>query len=191
PYKPELIPLVLVHGLYSSPGTFKKLYNELNREPWFRENYQVWFYSYPTGNNWIYSAARFREEMAKATKYVHSRGPAPNWNRMVLVGHSMGGVISHASLKRPEDRLYDAFAVKPLDEIKINHQTREAIRLMTMYEPLESPRRVVFLAAPHRGSPLADRFFSNIAIKLIRLPKQLTIDLVDFTLNDFSRLTTK
>src|SRR5690606_3464847 len=60
-----------------------------------------------------------------------------------------------------------------------------------MYEPLDSPSRVVFLAAPHRGSPLADRFFSDIFIKLIRLPKQFTIDLVDFTLNDFSSLTTK
>ena len=52
PYNPKRIPLVLVHGLKSSPGAFKRLYNELNREPWFRENYQVWFFSYPTGNNW-------------------------------------------------------------------------------------------------------------------------------------------
>ncbi len=191
PYKPQLIPLVFIHGLYSSPGTYKRLYNELNREPWFRENYQVWFFSYPTGNNWMYSAARFREEMARATKFVRSQGPAPNWNNMVLVGHSMGGVIAHASLKRPERKFYDAFATLPLDELKVNRQTHEAIRLMTEYEPLEAPSRVIFLAAPHRGSPLADRMFSSIFVRLIRLPKQLSIDFVDFTLNDFAGLTMK
>lgn len=191
PYDPNRIPLVLVHGLNSSPGTFKQLFNELNREPWFRQNYQVWFFSYPTGNNWLYSAARFREEMTKATRYVHSRGGSPNWDKMVVVGHSMGGVITHASLKHPEASLYDAFGVKPLDQLKVSTQTREAIRLLTMYEPLRPPARAIFLAAPHRGSPMADRVFSELLVKLIRLPKKLTIDLVDFTLSDLSSLTFK
>jgi hypothetical protein len=60
-----------------------------------------------------------------------------------------------------------------------------------MYEPMQAPDRAIFLAAPHRGSPMADRFFSEWAINLIRLPKKLTIDLVDFTLNDFSSALTK
>jgi pimeloyl-ACP methyl ester carboxylesterase len=191
PYDPNRIPLVLVHGLNSSPGTFKRMYNELNREPWFRKNYQVWFYSYPTGNNWLYNAAVFREEMATATKFVQKQGPTPNWDRMVVVGHSMGGVITSASLKKPEYRIYDAFATKRFDQIKVSEQTREAIRLMTMYEPLKPPSRVVFMAAPLKGSPLADRFFSAILIKLIQLPKNLTINLVDFTLNDLSALAMK
>jgi hypothetical protein len=151
----------------------------------------VWFFSYPTGNNWLYSAARFRQEMAKATEFVKKQGPAPNWDRMVVVGHSMGGVITSASLKRPEFGIYDAFATKRFDQLKVNEQTKEGIRLMTMYEPLKPPARVIFMAAPLQGSPLADRFFSAILIKLIHLPKNLTINLVDFTMNDLSALALK
>lgn len=190
PYDPKRIPVVLVHGLNSSPGTFKRMYNELNREPWFRENYQVWFYSYPTGNNWTFSAARFRQEMAKADKFARAHGPIDQWERMVVIGHSMGGVISHASLKKPGDAMYRAFQKRPLEQLTKNKDTRRAIQLLTMYEPLQPPDRVIFMAAPHRGSPSADRFFSSILRKLIRLPKKLTIDLVDLTLNDFASLTT-
>lgn len=186
PYDPKRIPLVLVHGLNSSPGTFKRLYNELNREPWFRENYQVWFFSYPTGNNWTYTAARFRVEMAKAEEYVRKQGPVDRWERMVVVAHSMGGVITHASLKNPGERLYDAFERLPLNQLRTNQETRQAVELLTMYKPLQPPDRVVFMAAPHRGSPMADRFFSEWIARLIRLPKKMTIDLVDFTLNDLS-----
>jgi hypothetical protein len=190
PYDPKRIPLVMVHGLNSSPGTFKRLYNELNREPWFREHYQVWFYSYPTGNNWTYSAARFREEMAKADKFAHAHGPVDQWERMVVIGHSMGGVITDASLKKPGEALYHAFQKRPLDQLTQNKQTRQAIRELTMYEPLEPPDRVIFMAAPHLGAPSADRFFSAMLRNLIRLPKTLTVNLVDFTLNDFSSFAT-
>ncbi|QJE97190.1 esterase/lipase family protein [Luteolibacter luteus] len=190
PYDPKRIPLVLVHGLNSSPGTFKKLYNELNREPWFRDHYQVWVYSYPTGNNWLYSAARFRQEMKKADDYARRHGPTDQWERMVIVAHSMGGVITHASLKKPGEAMYNAFDKRPLDQISTNKKTREAIQILTMYEPLQPPDRVVFLAAPHQGSPSADRFFSALLRRLIRLPKTLTVNLVDFTLNDLSSLAT-
>lgn len=190
PYDPRRIPVVLVHGLYSSPGTFKKLYNELNREAWFRENYQVWFYSYPTGTNWTFNAARFRQEMKRADQHARAKGPVDQWERMVVIGHSMGGVITHASLKKPGDRLYHAFQERPLEQLTENRQTREAVRELTMYEPMATPERVIFLAAPHRGSPSADRFFSNWISKLIRLPKKLTVDLVDLTLNDFGSVLT-
>lgn len=190
PYDPKRIPLVLVHGLKSSPGAYKKLYNELNRDPWFRENYQIWFYSYPTGNNWTFSAARFRQEMKRADQFARKQGPTDRWERMVVVGHSMGGVISHASLKKPGDELYKAFQERPLEQLTENRKTREAVRQLTMYEPMQTPDRVVFLAAPHRGSPMADRFFSDWMTNLIRLPKTLTVDLVDLTLNDFGSLLT-
>lgn len=191
PYDPHKIPVVMVHGLNSSPGTFKRLYNELNREPWFRENYQVWFFSYPTGNNWLYSAALFRLAMVKADRYARKHGPADKWERMVVIGHSMGGVITHASLKKPGDAFFRAFHQRPLEKITDNKDMREAIRLLTMYEPLEPPDRVIFMAAPHRGSPMADRFFSSIIRRMIQLPKKLTIDFVAVTLSDLGSLATE
>jgi hypothetical protein len=102
----------------------------------------------------------------------------------------MGGVISHASLKKPGKAMYEAFERQPLDQLTTNKKTRDAIKILTMYEPLQPPDRVIFMAAPHRGSPSADRFFSALLRNMIRLPKTLTVNLVDFTLNDFASLAT-
>jgi hypothetical protein len=55
---------------------------------------------------------------------------------------------------------------------------------MALYQPLPEPDRVIFLAVPHQGAPMADRFFSDWLEKLIRLPKFLTVDLLDLTLNN-------
>ncbi|MEM9238013.1 MAG: hypothetical protein AAGB14_14670, partial [Verrucomicrobiota bacterium] len=184
PYDPDKIPVIMVHGLYSSPGTYKQMYNELIGEPWFRKHYQAWFFSDPTGTSWVYNAASFRDHLEDATREVAKMGTLRNWNEMVLVGHSMGGVISHASLIDPGTRFYDNSFSEPIDELEVSENTREAIRWTTLYEPVDEPSRVVFMAAPHKGSPMANRFFSRFIENLIRLPKTLTVELLDVTLSE-------
>lgn len=184
PYDPSKIPVVFVHGLYSSPGTYKVMFNELMGEPWFREKYQAWFFSYPTGTSWVYNAAFFRDHLRRATEVARKNGGMGTWNEMVLVGHSMGGVISHASLIDPENRFYDNRFDVPINELKVSKKTRQAIRWTTLYKPVTEPSRVVFMAAPHRGSPSANRFFSRFISNIIRLPKTMTIDLVDVTMSE-------
>jgi hypothetical protein len=184
PFDPEKIPVIFVHGLYSSPGTYKVMFNELMGEPWFRERYQAWFFSYPTGTSWVYNAASFRDHLRRATEEAEKKGSLKNWNNMVLVGHSMGGVISHASLIEPGTRFYDNSFDKPIDELRVSSSTRQAIRWTSLYEPIAEPTRVVFLAAPHRGSPSANRFFSRFISGLIRLPKTMTVDLIDVTMSE-------
>ncbi len=60
--------------------------------------------------------------------------------------------------------------------------TRTLIHDTTLYQPLTEPQRVVFLAVPHRGSPLANFRISMWISRLIRLPKTLTVDFLDTTL---------
>jgi pimeloyl-ACP methyl ester carboxylesterase len=181
PYDPNKIPVVLVHGLVSSPDAFKNVINELSPEPWFRENYQIWLYNYPTGNPWIYSSMKFREMMREACDYARSKGGGAKLNRMVIVGHSMGGLVTRSSVTDPGQKLYKALFNKPIDELKASDSTMRLIRDGTLYKPLREPKRVVFLAVPHRGSPMANLFFSNWASKLIKLPKTLAVDLLDAT----------
>ena len=183
-YDPDKIPVLFVHGLYSSPGTYKVMFNELVREQWFREKYQAWFFSYPTGTSWVYNAAFFRDHLRRATQAVSKKGSLKNWNKMVLVGHSMGGVISHASLINPGTRFYDNRFDVPPDQLKVSKDARRAIRWTMLYKPVIAPSRAIFMAAPHRGSPSANRFFSRWISNLISLPKTVTIDLVDVTLSE-------
>ena len=183
PYDPEKIPLVLVHGLVSSPAAFKETINSLIPDPWFRQHYQIWLYNYPTGNPWTYSASRFREKMHEVCAYARSKGDSRNLDRMVVVGHSMGGVITHASIVNPGTAFYDAQFSKPLDQLHVSADGRKVIRDTLLYQPLQEPKRVVFMATPHRGSPMADFRFAVWISRLIRLPKTLTVELLDNTLN--------
>jgi len=182
PYDPKKIPVVFVHGLVSSPDAFKNMINALAPEPWFRENYQIWLYNYPTGNPWLFSSTQFRELMHKACADARARGDDHNLNRMVVVGHSMGGLIARSSVTDPKTALYDAYFKKPLDQIKVSAAARDLIRETTLYQPLSEPKRVVFLAVPHRGSPVANLRISLWLSRLIRLPKTLTVELLDKTL---------
>lgn len=181
PYDPDKIPVVFVHGLVSSPDAFKNMINELAPEPWFRKNYQIWLYNYPTGNPWIYSSMMFREKMREAIAYARTKGPDTNLNRMVLVAHSMGGLISRSSVTDPGNVMYDGLFKKPLDQVQVKEETRRMIRDGFYYKPLKEPKRVVFLAVPHRGSPMASMQLSAWISKLIRLPKTVTIELLDTT----------
>lgn len=182
PYDPEKIPVVLVHGLVSSPDAFKETVNSLIPEPWFRRNYQIWLYNYPTGNPWTFSAGRFRELMREVCAYARSKGHSRKLEQMVVVGHSMGGVITHASVTNPGTALYDAQFKRPLDQLKTSDEARKVIRDTLLYQPLSEPKRVVFLATPHRGSPMADLSLAVWFSRLIHLPKTLTVDLLDNTL---------
>ncbi len=181
PYDPEKIPVVMVHGLVSSPDAFKNIINELAPEPWFRQNYQIWLFNYPTGNPWLLSSMKFRESMREACAFARSKGNDRNLRRMVVVGHSMGGLIARSSVTDPGSVIYDEHFKQPIDQLKLSPATRELIRETMLYDPLQEPSRVVFMAVPHRGSPMATRRISTWISGLIRLPKTLTVDLLDAT----------
>lgn len=181
PYDPEKIPVVFVHGLVSSPDAFKNMINELAPEPWFRERYQIWLYNYPTGNPWIYSSMKFRELMREACAYARTRGHDRNLNRMVVVSHSMGGLLTRSSVTDPKSEFYNANSTKPVEKLGVSVEARRIIRDGALYQPLSEPERVVFLAVPHRGSPMANIGPAVWISKLIRLPKTLTVELLDTT----------
>ena len=182
-YDPDRIPLVFVHGLVSSPDAFKNMINELAPEPWFRQHYQIWLYNYPTGTPWVFSSMKFRESMRGACAYARTKGDDRNLKRMVVVAHSMGGLLTRSSITDPQTVLFDAEFKKPLDTLKVPDKNRRLIRDTYLYQPLKEPQRVVFLACPHRGSPVADFRISLWISRLIRLPKTLTVDLLDATVH--------
>src|SRR6266481_8394125 len=92
PYDPDRIPLVFVHGLFSTPFDWVQTINGLQADPEIRKHYQFWVFAYPTGNAILYSALRLREELARVDKLY------PDHKGYVLVGHSMGGLLSQAQV---------------------------------------------------------------------------------------------
>lgn len=182
PYDPEKIPLVLIHGLASSPDAFGNVINELSPEPWFREKYQIWLFNYPTGNPWFYSSMKFRQVMNDVCNFARTQGHDRNLERMVVAGHSMGGLIARSSVTAPGSTFHDAVFLKPINDLVFSESERHLIQEGLNYQPLTEPARMVYMAVPHRGSPLANLRISILFSRMIQLPKTLTVELLDSSL---------
>lgn len=182
-YDPNKIPIVMVHGLASSPDAYRDILNDLSPEPWFREHYQVWLYNYPTGTPWLYNAMRFRQIMGEAGNYVRTKGDDRMLKKMVILSHSMGGLLTRTAVTDPGTKLYDAHFKAPYAQLapSLKPEGRELIQEGLLYKPLTDPKRVVFMAVPHRGSPMANFRGTALLSNLIRLPKTLTVGLLDAT----------
>jgi pimeloyl-ACP methyl ester carboxylesterase len=184
PYDPDRIPLIFVHGLFSTPFTWVETINGLQADPEIRKHYQFWVFAYPTGYPILYSAFRLREELAKVDQVYPSHKP------YVMVGHSMGGMLTHDQVitltratweKQMGQRAKVIFDQQPKNGLIVRATTFRA-----------NPRiqRVVFICTPHRGSDMASGGLGKFAISLINLPGQLTAVLKDaFSDAELAQLT--
>ena len=94
PYEPGKIPVLFIHGLWSSPMTWMEMFNDLRSSPDIRRHYQFWFYLYPTGQPFWLSAAQLRRDLAEMRQVLDPQHREPALDQMVLVGHSMGGLVA-------------------------------------------------------------------------------------------------
>jgi pimeloyl-ACP methyl ester carboxylesterase len=169
PYDPSRIPVVFVHGLMSSPYTWVKTIGGLQQDPEIRKRYQPWVFGYATGNPILYSALRLREELAKVDKLY------PNHLPYVVVGHSMGGMLTHAQVTTvtrsmwENDKNMGSFA----RSVFANNSSDSLIVRALTYRANPRIKRVVFICTPHRGSNMASGGLGGLGISLIRLPFQM------------------
>jgi pimeloyl-ACP methyl ester carboxylesterase len=169
-FDPEKIPVIFVHGLMSRPEAWVPAVNELLADRQIRERYQFWFFLYPTGLPVWASAAKLRGELERFRVTLDPERRNPNFQRMVLAGHSMGGLISGLQIRSGGHHLWRQFMTTPPEQLKLSPQTRERLLRIINFGPRHDVARVVFFATPHRGSELAVNPFAEFFARLIRLP---------------------
>ncbi|HXJ82123.1 MAG TPA: hypothetical protein VMS64_26000 [Candidatus Methylomirabilis sp.] len=175
PYKPGLIPVVFVHGTASSVVRWMEMYNRLLADPDIRSRYQFWFFQYDSARPIPVSSLQLREVLTAALKRLDPEGNDPALRRMVLIGHSQGGLLVKMQIVSSGDRIWAAASTKPLDELVLSDQTRDLLRRGLFVEPLPEVSRVVFICTPQRGSFIAGRnIIANLVRRLRTLPLALT-----------------
>lgn len=164
PYNPNKTVVLVIHGLKDSQATWTPMINKLRADPEIRKHYQFWFYSYPTGYPFPYSAAILRQELDEVEKQF------PKLKPMVVIGHSMGGNISRLLLTDSGDELWMKIFGRPPDEVPLSPKTREYFRQELFFAHRPEIGRVIFIASPLRGSNMATGLIGGLAGMLIREP---------------------
>jgi len=94
PHRRGRIPVVFVHGTASSFGRWAEMYNRLAADARLRGRYEFWFFSYDSGNQIGWSAMLLRESLERAVRLLDPEGTDPGLRRMVVIGHSQGGLLT-------------------------------------------------------------------------------------------------
>jgi pimeloyl-ACP methyl ester carboxylesterase len=164
---------VLVHGTASSPTRWAELVNELEGDRRIRERYQIWIFMYDTGNPIGYSAGRLRGALTAAVHEFDPAGTDPALQRMVVIGHSQGGLLTKLTAVDTGTRLWDHWTKKSFESVKLAPATKELVRQSMFFTPLPFVKRVVFISTPHRGAMMAAGRLGAFAGWLVRMPTTL------------------
>jgi pimeloyl-ACP methyl ester carboxylesterase len=173
PYRPGRIPVVLVHGTASSPVRWAELFNEISHDPVVSGRYQFWLFQYNTGQPILYSAMLLRRALQSVLKEIDPTGEDDALRRMVMIGHSQGGLLTKLMTIRSGNRFWENVTEEPFEDVKMAPETRELLREAMFLEPVPTLRRVVFIATPHRGSYQATGWALDLIRRFITLPGTL------------------
>jgi len=171
PYEPDKIPVVMIHGLWSSPMTWMEMFNDLRSSTQIRRRYQFWFYLYPTAQPFWLSAAMLRRDLAEARRVIDPEHRHPALDQMVLVGHSMGGLVARLQTINSRDAFWRIVSDQPFQLVKAERQVLERLQASLFFRPNPSVSRVITLGTPHRGSRFSNQTTQWLTSKLIRLPQ--------------------
>lgn len=171
-YDATRVPVLMIHGLRSSPRIWWPLTKLLFRDADFRRAYQVWHYFYPTGAPFLYAALELRRRLDDLFgNLTRELGRAPP--KLILIGHSMGGLIARALTVDSGWHLWDAaFSSRP-DGLQLPHQQRRQLEQILRFETLPCISRLILLATPNLGSDVARSWTAALARRLLELPKEL------------------
>ncbi len=183
------IPVVFIHGTASSAGRWAQMMNELNNDARIRRRYQFWLFSYNTGNPILYSSMLLRQSLEAAVKRIDPEGTDDALQRMVLIGHSQGGLLAKMATIDSGDQFWNDISKKPLASLDLAEDRRTLLQGMSFFTPLPFVRRAIFVATPQHGSYFAGNQLSHWVARFITLPIDIVHVGTDLLLRNHDALT--
>lgn len=181
PYDPDRMTVVMLHGLASSPEAWINVSNEVMGDEDLRHNYQVWEIYYPTNAPIAVNLANIRKALDATFKHFDPDGQARASNDVVLIGHSMGGVIARLLVSSSGDRLWGVVPARANLSKAKQARLRERLAPYLQFTPMPQVTRAVFLAAPQRGTPYAQNTLARWIGNLVRLPANVLKEMASIT----------
>jgi pimeloyl-ACP methyl ester carboxylesterase len=168
PYDPDKIPVLFIHGLGDSQATWAPMIERLRGDATMRKNYQFWFFSYPTGYPYPLMAAVLRQQLdAMNARY-------PDHKPLVVVGHSMGGMIARTLITDSGMHLWNAYFPTPPNRTPLSPETLQIMKGALIFRHRPEVSRVIFASASLRGSDMATGFLGRLGARLIGSPADLS-----------------
>ncbi len=140
----------------------------LESDPGLRDEYQFWTFRYATGDPIPYSACLLRRSLEEARRRFDPENTDTSLDRMVLIGHSMGGLLAKMMVVESGTRLWRDVSDRPFEQLEGEPEDRELLGQALLVKPLPEVRRVVFIATPHRGSKLNGGWLHSLGARLVK-----------------------
>ena len=173
PYARGKIPVVFIHGLWSAPWSWSRMIRDLEADAAIAESYQLWTFGYSTGDPLPYSARSLRHAIGQARAKFNRDSSDLAFDRMVLVGHSMGGLLAKMMVQESKARLWSLLSNRPFEQLAGQPEDVDLLRQGVFFEPLQEVRRVIFIATPHRGSQIDNGPVEGLGARLVRVADPL------------------
>lgn len=171
PYEPNKIPIVLVHGTFSSPVAWAEMANTLRADPVINQKYQIWNFFYDSGKRIGISAHELRDALSTEVQKVDPEGTNAALRQMVIIGHSQGGLLTKLTATDTGDAFVRMATGKSLAELQVTDEDRDRIEKESVFTALPFVKRVIFISTPHRGSFLSKNWVRTLVLKMVTLPK--------------------
>ena len=166
-YDPNKRPIVMIHGLAASPLNFARISNAIWGDPQLRAHFQVWHVIYQTDAPLMILRRRIQDYLDRVWNAVDPVGDDPARHGMVLIGHSMGGIIARLLCVESGDVMWNAAFTVPPAQMPGKPEDVAAIENLLFTHPYPGVTRAIFLASPHHGSPAADAWYGRLFQNLI------------------------
>lgn len=167
------------------------MFSALQADPVLHRKYQFWFFLYNSSNPVLISAADLREGLRTKVAELDPEGKDKALRRMVVVGHSQGGLLTKLIAVHTGERLVEALTGKKLEALGLPAAKKVEVRRLLMVEPVAEVARVVFISTPHRGSILSTSWVRTLIHKVVTLPTKVvetTLSVSDYLTEDVKRL---
>ena len=165
PFDPARTPVIFVHGLQETGASWAPMIGSLRDDRWIREHYQFWFFIYPSGYPYPYAAMLFRRDLDGIKRAF------PNHKRIVLIGHSMGGMICRLMITDAGDKIWRDFFFTPPAKTPLTAESYRRIKEVFVFSHRPEVSRAIFISTPHRGSALATSWIGRFGASLVKTPQ--------------------